>query len=60
MTQNCNGCHAATTPERYGAPELATFDTAEEVWDQRASVLLPRAGTLPACLPAGGQRTSRG
>lgn len=54
MTQNCNGCHAATTPERYGAPELATFDTAEEVWDQRASVLFAAGGDAPRMPPSGG------
>ena len=54
MIQNCNGCHAATTPERYGAPELATFDTAEEVWLQRASVLYAAGGDDPRMPPSGG------
>ena len=54
MIQNCNGCHASTTPERYGAPELATFDTPEEVWTQKASVLYAAGGEDPRMPPSGG------
>lgn len=54
MIQNCNGCHAATTPDRYGAPERATFDTAEEVWVQRSSVLYAAGGDDPRMPPSGG------
>lgn len=54
MIQNCNGCHASTTPERYGAPPLATFDTPEEVWMQKASVLYAAGGEAPRMPPSGG------
>ncbi len=54
LIQNCNGCHAASTPERYGAPEHATFDTADEVWAQRSSVLYVAGGDDPSMPPNGG------
>lgn len=54
LIQNCNGCHAATTPERYGAPDPATFDTPEEVWTQKASILYAAGGEDPRMPPSGG------
>ncbi|MCP4808606.1 MAG: hypothetical protein GY913_08265 [Proteobacteria bacterium] len=53
LTQ-CQGCHASTAPERYGAPEGVVFDTVEDACGQadriRARVLdddsMPPAGGL--------------
>ena len=50
----CQGCHASTTPDRFGAPEASTFDSVEDVCEQRdriqARVLddetMPPAGGL--------------
>lgn len=45
----CASCHAATTPQRFGAPESVTFDTEAEVVAQldavRRTVL--ETGTMP-------------
>lgn len=30
MRTHCQGCHASTTPNRYGAPEDVTFDTEDD------------------------------
>lgn len=51
----CNACHAAESPNRFGAPDEITFDTEEEVQDQAASVhsavieaeTMPLGGGLP-------------
>lgn len=34
----CAACHAATAPDRFGAPEGVTFDTADDVYRLRDSV----------------------
>jgi hypothetical protein len=52
--QNCNGCHHSETPHRYGAPESVIFDTAEDVWDQKAMVLYVAGGDVPSMPPQGG------
>ncbi len=35
----CAGCHAASTPDRHGAPEEYTFDTEAQVYAQRDIIL---------------------
>ena len=47
---------AATRRRRLSAtaPPLATFDTAEEVWMQKASVLYAAGGEAPRMPPSGG------
>jgi uncharacterized membrane protein len=52
LLENCAGCHAATTPERYGAPAELTFDTVDEAWAHAADIL---ATTAPddAIMPPG-------
>ena len=50
----CQGCHASTTADRYGAPEAVTFDTVDEVWAQRDRVLARSTGEAPTMPPAGG------
>lgn len=34
----CDSCHAASSPNRFGAPEYATFDTEEEVRNWQALI----------------------
>lgn len=54
MLENCQGCHASTTEERYGAPESVTFDTIEEVWAWAEVILAVATGEEPAMPPQGG------
>ena len=54
FVQNCNGCHHSDTPDRYGAPEYAFFDTADDVWDKKGLVLATAAGNNPSMPPNGG------
>jgi len=54
MVQNCNGCHHSSTVDRYGAPEHAIFDTAEEVWTRKGMVLATAGGETPSMPPSGG------
>lgn len=52
MATNCDGCHAATTRDRNGAPDYITFDTEHEAMTQAADILRTvEAETMP---PAGG------
>ena len=53
ILHTCQGCHASTAADRYGAPESSTFDTVEEVWAQRDRVLA-RAASEPATMPPAG------
>lgn len=50
----CQGCHASTTLDRYGAPEDVNFDTVDEVWAQADEILLMAAGDYPTMPPRGG------
>ena len=45
----CNACHAASSPNRFGAPVAARFDTLDEVRDQRDLIeaLVVEAQTMP-------------
>lgn len=51
----CDACHAAESPNRFGAPEAITFDTEDEVVNQAASIRyavideesMPLGGGLP-------------
>ncbi len=45
----CDACHAADTPQRFGAPEDLTFDTLEQVrqWDSRIRVRTLEQGDMP-------------
>ena len=53
MLTHCSGCHAATSPDRHGAPEGVFFDTEEEVLENAASIVrvVLESQTMP---PAGG------
>lgn len=52
VIEYCDACHAATAPERHGAPESVTFDTEEEAvsWLERMVVRV-EARQMP---PGGG------
>lgn len=50
----CQGCHASTTGDRYGAPEAVTFDTVDEVWAHKERILARSTGDDPTMPPAGG------
>ena len=54
ILHQCQGCHASTAVDRYGAPDTVTFDTKEEVWAQAAVVLAVAAGPSPTMPPRGG------
>ncbi len=53
LLENCQGCHASTAPDRYGAPEASTFDTVEDAWRQ-ADRILARAWADDATMPPSG------
>ena len=50
---HCQGCHASSSPQRYGAPESVTFDTESEaaIWADRIWIRTVEEETMP---PAGG------
>lgn len=54
MTESCQGCHASTTANRYGAPEGITFDTVEQVWGWSSYILQIATGEGATMPPAGG------
>lgn len=54
MTENCQGCHASTAADRYGAPEGVTFDTVKEVWFWKDRILSRSVGDDSSMPPAGG------
>jgi len=45
----CDSCHAASSPNRFGAPEHATFDTLEEVeaWSTVIYLMVLEDETMP-------------
>ena len=53
VTTHCQGCHASTAPDRYGAPENVAFDTLSDLrlWEQRVRVRVLELEDMP---PAGG------
>ncbi len=54
ITANCQGCHASTAPERFGAPESVVFDTVEQVWTWSSRILQLVPGDEERMPPAGG------
>jgi uncharacterized membrane protein len=54
VLEACQGCHAATAPNRYGAPEEVHFDTAAQTWELAERVLARAAGDYPSMPPLGG------
>ena len=56
LRESCQGCHASTTANRYGAPEAVTFDTVEQAWSWSARILARSGVEDPTMPPAGGVR----
>ncbi|MED5371744.1 MAG: hypothetical protein VX899_12060 [Myxococcota bacterium] len=54
MVGNCQGCHASTATERYGAPENVTFDTVDQVWANAGGILYTTTSDSPTMPPNGG------
>jgi len=54
LLHHCQGCHASTTPDRYGAPAEVTFDTKADAWAWRDRILERSAIDPPTMPPAGG------
>ncbi len=54
ITEACQGCHASTAANRYGAPDEVIFDTVEITWEQVDRVLARGAGDYPSMPPLGG------
>lgn len=54
FVESCNGCHLSETPDRYGAPEDISFDTVDDVWNQKGMVLAVAGGENPTMPPNGG------
>lgn len=44
LDQYCNGCHAASTGDRHGAPDSFRFDTLDEVHARAARIFVRAAG----------------
>jgi hypothetical protein len=49
----CASCHAATSPQRFGAPEGLIFDTEEQVIDNISLIRTAVLGSKPT-MPVGG------
>lgn len=56
VKESCQGCHASTAANRYGAPEEITFDTVELCWEFAGAILATATGDAPTMPPAGGVR----
>ena len=54
MIENCQACHASTTPNRYNAPEEVFFDTKEDAWYWKDRILARSAGDDASMPPNGG------
>jgi uncharacterized membrane protein len=54
ITGACQGCHASTATDRFGAPEDVTFDTVEETWFWSSRILARAASEDPTMPPEGG------
>lgn len=52
FASQCDACHSATAPDRFGAPEAVTFDTEAEVVAQSAAIR--RTVLDDATMPPGG------
>lgn len=57
LVENCQACHATTSPNRQGAPDTVVFDTEEDAWAWSERILA-RAGGDPATMPPQGGTTA--
>jgi uncharacterized membrane protein len=54
VTTHCQGCHASTAPNRYGAPENVVFDSQEQTVGFKSEILATAALDAPTMPPTGG------
>ena len=54
INHECQGCHASTLDERFGAPEDVTFDNVDEVWGWQERILSRCELDSPTMPPRGG------
>ena len=54
LTENCQTCHASTSPDRTEAPEEVTFDSPEAAWTWADRILVRAGGDTPTMPPMGG------
>jgi uncharacterized membrane protein len=54
LTQHCDVCHAATSPDRHDAPADVSFDTEDDVRTWRDEILVRATGDAPTMPPTGG------
>jgi uncharacterized membrane protein len=54
MTENCQSCHASTSPDRQYAPESVVFDTVDQVWTLHERILQLAVPDEPSMPPLGG------
>lgn len=54
MQENCQSCHASTSPDRQNAPEFVVFDTVDQVWALHERILQIAVPDSPSMPPLGG------
>jgi uncharacterized membrane protein len=54
LIENCQTCHASTSPNRHDAPEEITFDTEADVSRWKDAILDEATGDDPQMPPEGG------
>ncbi len=52
LGEHCQGCHASTSPNRFGAPETVTFDTHAQAITWKDAILRAATGDVPTMPPA--------
>jgi len=54
LVEACQGCHASTARDRYGAPASVVFDTEADAYRWKDRILSRAAAETPSMPPAGG------
>lgn len=54
LIENCQSCHASTSPNRHDAPEAVVFDTLADVKAQKDRIQARALGEDPTMPPEGG------
>lgn len=54
LISQCDGCHAASSPDRHDAPAEVHFDTPAEAWSWSERILARAAGDDATMPPNGG------
>ena len=54
VTENCQACHASTSPNRNGAPESVSFDSYEQSISHGEQILAVVTSDNPTMPPEGG------